>query len=118
MSEQRKTSVQTSSPGAPLSPKRQQRTMISYRCRMQEKCSERRAWKSGKSDTPREARVKLPNASFPEWNRILRQTEMTSEMAQTSTEHGGVAQYLHKLKDSSYCACDPSKIQDAPYILE
>ncbi|GBP71963.1 hypothetical protein EVAR_45277_1 [Eumeta japonica] len=45
--------------------------------------------------------------------RVLRKTEMTSHLAQTLTGHGGFSQYLHrfKLKDSPYCACDPTKIR-------
>ncbi|GBP93905.1 hypothetical protein EVAR_90905_1 [Eumeta japonica] len=52
--------------------------------------------------------------------RVLRKIEMTSQMAQTPTGHGGFAQYLHrfKLKDSPYCVCDPAKIQDVLHVLE
>ncbi|GBP32826.1 hypothetical protein EVAR_19678_1 [Eumeta japonica] len=52
--------------------------------------------------------------------RVLRQMVMTSQMAEIFTEHGECAKYLHrfKLKNSPYCACDPSKIQDVLYVLE
>ncbi|GBP40616.1 hypothetical protein EVAR_41696_1 [Eumeta japonica] len=45
---------------------------------------------------------------------VLRQIDMTSPFAQTLTGHGGFAQYLFrfKLKDPTYCARDPTKIQD------
>ncbi|GBP16456.1 hypothetical protein EVAR_72839_1 [Eumeta japonica] len=52
--------------------------------------------------------------------RVLRKVEITSQMAQTLTGHGGFAQYLHrfKLKDSSYCACDPAKILEVLHVLQ
>ncbi|GBP06933.1 hypothetical protein EVAR_4378_1 [Eumeta japonica] len=45
---------------------------------------------------------------------------MTSQLAQTLTGHGRVAQYLlrFKLKDSPYCACDHTKIQDVLHLLK
>ncbi|GBP21438.1 hypothetical protein EVAR_12039_1 [Eumeta japonica] len=92
--ESRETSVQTSSPGAPPSPRRRQRNMIGFRCRMR----------------------KGVEKSY----RVLRDIEMTSHMAQTLTGHGGFAQYLFKfkLRDSPHCACDPAKIQDVLHVLE
>ncbi|GBP14733.1 hypothetical protein EVAR_9635_1 [Eumeta japonica] len=52
--------------------------------------------------------------------RVLRKIEMTSQIVQTLTEYGGFAQYPHrfKLKDSTYYACDPAKIQDVLHVLE
>ncbi|GBP61785.1 hypothetical protein EVAR_96030_1 [Eumeta japonica] len=52
--------------------------------------------------------------------RVLRQIEMTSQMAQILTDHGWFAQYLFRLKllDSPYCTCDPSKIQNVLHVLE
>ncbi|GBP73996.1 Retrovirus-related Pol polyprotein from type-1 retrotransposable element R1 3 [Eumeta japonica] len=52
--------------------------------------------------------------------RILKQLEMTSQIAQTLTGYGGFAHYLFrfKLKDSPYCACDPAKEQDILHALE
>ncbi|GBP70542.1 hypothetical protein EVAR_47925_1 [Eumeta japonica] len=41
-------------------------------------------------------------------------------MAQILTGHGGFVQYLFRLKlrDSLYCACDPTKIQDVLHVLK
>ncbi|GBP73389.1 Retrovirus-related Pol polyprotein from type-1 retrotransposable element R1 3 [Eumeta japonica] len=52
--------------------------------------------------------------------RVLRDIDMTSQVAQTLTGHGGFAQYLFrfKLRDAPYCACDPAKIQDVLHVLE
>ncbi|GBP34111.1 hypothetical protein EVAR_28245_1 [Eumeta japonica] len=43
--------------------------------------------------------------------RVIRRMEMTSQMTQTLTGHGGFTQYLRKfkLKESPYCACNPAK---------
>ncbi|GBP82537.1 hypothetical protein EVAR_91662_1 [Eumeta japonica] len=44
--------------------------------------------------------------------RVLRDIDMTSQVAQTLTGHGGFARYLFRFKrDSPYCACDPAKIR-------
>ncbi|GBP08427.1 hypothetical protein EVAR_77130_1 [Eumeta japonica] len=71
---------------------------------------------------PREARVRLPHASVPEWNeyRVLGQIKMTSQVAQTLTGHRGFVQYLFrfKLRDSPYCACDPAKFQNVLYVFK
>ncbi|GBP66738.1 hypothetical protein EVAR_50117_1 [Eumeta japonica] len=42
----------------------------------------------------------------------VRQIDITSQLALTLTGHGGFSQYLFrfKLKDSLYCACNPTKI--------
>ncbi|GBP91972.1 Putative 115 kDa protein in type-1 retrotransposable element R1DM [Eumeta japonica] len=50
--------------------------------------------------------------------RILRDIDMTSQVAQTLTGHGGFAQYLFRLRDSPYYACDPVKIQNVLHVLE
>ncbi|GBP55696.1 Retrovirus-related Pol polyprotein from type-1 retrotransposable element R1 3 [Eumeta japonica] len=52
--------------------------------------------------------------------RVLKQFEMTSQIAQTHTGHGRFAHYLFrfKLKDSPYCACDPVEEQDVLHALE
>ncbi|GBP10181.1 Retrovirus-related Pol polyprotein from type-1 retrotransposable element R1 [Eumeta japonica] len=52
--------------------------------------------------------------------RFLRKIEITSQVAQTLTGHGRLAQYLYrfKLRDSPYCACDPAKIYDVLHVLE
>ncbi|GBP47888.1 hypothetical protein EVAR_33605_1 [Eumeta japonica] len=54
-------------------------------------------------------------ARLEEW-----QQRYAEGMAQILTGHGGFALYLYrfKLRDSPYCACDPSKIQDVLYVLE
>ncbi|GBP60579.1 hypothetical protein EVAR_50943_1 [Eumeta japonica] len=81
-----------------------------------------RVWKCGKSDTPREARVNTPNASFPN-----RTTDISGPQANGNDVPNGVNPYgtrrvrtIHrfKLKDSPYCACDPAKIQDVLHVLE
>ncbi|GBP15238.1 UDP-glucuronosyltransferase 2B13 [Eumeta japonica] len=45
---------------------------------------------------------------------------MMSQVAQTLTEYGEFAQYLHRFKpkDSPYCAYNPAKIQDVLHVLE
>ncbi|GBP28238.1 hypothetical protein EVAR_19086_1 [Eumeta japonica] len=60
--------------------------------------------------------LSLTGTSVPGYQKM----EMTSQMAQTLTEHGGFAQYLHrfKSKDSPYCVCDPAKIQDMLHVLK
>ncbi|GBP78285.1 hypothetical protein EVAR_57131_1 [Eumeta japonica] len=51
---------------------------------------------------------------------VLSKIEITSQVAQTLTNHGGFARYLYgfKVRVSSYCACDPAKIQDVQHVLE
>ncbi|GBP03239.1 Glycine N-methyltransferase [Eumeta japonica] len=47
--------------------------------------------------------------------RVLRNIDVTYQVAQTLTSHGGFAQYLFsfKLRDSPHCACDPAKTRRA-----
>ncbi|GBP79726.1 Retrovirus-related Pol polyprotein from type-1 retrotransposable element R1 3 [Eumeta japonica] len=52
--------------------------------------------------------------------RVLRNIDMTSQVAQTLTAHVRLAQYLSefRLRDSPHCACDLAKIQDVLHVLE
>ncbi|GBP60538.1 Retrovirus-related Pol polyprotein from type-1 retrotransposable element R1 3 [Eumeta japonica] len=52
--------------------------------------------------------------------RVLRDIDMTYQVVQTLTGHGGFApQYLFRfrLRDSPHCACDPAIIQDVLHVL-
>ncbi|GBP33114.1 Retrovirus-related Pol polyprotein from type-1 retrotransposable element R1 3 [Eumeta japonica] len=52
--------------------------------------------------------------------KVLRQIDITSQLAPTLMGHGEFAQYLFRfyLKDSPYCVCDPPETQDVLHVLE
>ncbi|GBP03304.1 hypothetical protein EVAR_2704_1 [Eumeta japonica] len=53
-------------------------------------------------------------------HRVLGKIKITSQVAQTLTDHGRFANYLYRfnLRDSPYCACDSAKIQDVLHVLK